>query len=381
MSGELATPPFHRPCWAEINLDAFQHNWKVLTAQVPSGHSFLAVVKANAYGHGLLPIAQAAVKAGAVYLGVSSLEEGIALRESGINAPVLILGSLFPFKNFPVLFDYHLTPTIASLFTAEALSALAVQRNETIQVHVEIDTGMGRTGVSPTTALDLLRAIVQLPGLAIEGLYTHLASADVDPDFSAAQVHAFENVVAQAAAEQIRPKWIHWANSAALFRFPEKQPVLIRPGLTLYGVAPYAAMPHAQELKPVLTWKTRIIFLKNLPSGSSISYARTWTAQRASRIATLAVGYADGLMRLLSNRGRVLIGGRRMPIVGRVTMDMTMVDVTDLESCDVGDEAVLIGNQGEAQVSAGDLAQWAETNPYEILCAISARVPRIRVHG
>jgi alanine racemase len=372
---------FHRPCWAEINLSAFQRNWQTLRAVLPAETSVMAVVKANAYGHGLIPLSQTASTCGAAYLGVSSLEEGLALRQAKIATPILILGSLFPFENFPLLFEHRLTPTIASLIMAEALSRLAVERGEKIAVHMEVDTGMGRTGVMPGTALELLHAVSKLPGLVLEGLYTHLASSDADPEFTQQQVTLFRALVQKAAAENIRPQWIHWGNSAAVFSDPAQQPSLVRPGLSLYGVPPFAKMPSAEKLEPVLRWKTRVIFLKTVPAGASVSYARTWTARRNSRVATLAVGYADGLQRVLSNRGEVLIHGRRAPILGRVTMDMTMVDVTDIAECVVGDEVVLIGSQGAASISAVELADWAGTNPYEILCAISARVPRVVTHA
>jgi alanine racemase len=372
---------FHRPCWAEVDLEAFRANWRLLKSLLPAKNSILAVVKANAYGHGIIPLSKEAVALGTAYLGVSSLEEGIALRKAGIAAPILVLGSLFPFENFPILLECQLTPTIASLVTAEALSALAQSRKQAIRVHVEVDTGMGRTGISPATALELLQAVARLPGLDLEGLYTHLASSDVDPEFTAAQVKTFEHVVTAAAAASIHPRWIHWGNSAALLRDPQCQPTLARPGLALYGVPPFVDVPQHDALQPVLSWKTRIIFLKTLPEGSSVSYARTWTAKRPSRIATLAVGYADGLPRIVSHRGHVLIQGHRAPLVGRVTMDMTMVDVTDIPECAVGDEAVLIGRQGDERLSATDLAGWAETNAYEILCGIDARVPRVILHG
>lgn len=371
---------FHRPCWAEVDVNAFRANWRLLKGLVPAKTAMLAVVKANAYGHGILPLSKAAVEEGAAYLGVSSLDEGIQLREAGITAPVLILGSLFPFENFPLLFEHRLTPTVASLMAVDALADVAQRKNQTIAVHVEIDTGMGRTGISPTTALDLLRHVQKRPGLVLEGLYTHLASSDMDPDFTAAQTALFEQVVEVAAREGIRPRWVHWGNSAAVLRTPERQPTLARPGLALYGIPPAADVPQLEKLKPVLAWKTRVIFLKSVPAGTTVSYARTWKAGRLSRIATLAVGYADGLPRLFSNCGEVLVRGRRAPIVGRVTMDMTMVDVTEIPGCAVGDEVVLIGTQNGATLSALDLSNWAETNAYEILCGIGARVPRV-YHG
>jgi alanine racemase len=340
----------------------------------------LAVVKADGYGHGLAACARATLEAGASHLGVSSIEEGIALRDQGVTAPVLLLGSLYPFDNFPVLFDYNLTPTVASQETAEALDRLARERGRRLPVHLKVDSGFGRIGVSLGRALDFIRQAQALPGLEIEGLYTHFASSDVDLPYTREQASAFRTVVRQAAEAGIRPPWIHLANSAALLRLPETHGTLVRPGISLYGIPPYAGAAQDIALKPVLAWKTRVIFLKQWPAGASVGYARTWEARRPSRIATLAVGYADGFPRLLTNRGAVLIRGLRAPVVGRVTMDMTMVDVTDLPACRVGDEAVLIGSQGAAHLSAQDLADGAETNAYEILCRIGPRVPRI-YHG
>jgi alanine racemase len=370
----------HRPCWAEIDGNALRSNWKTLRARLPKKVQMLAVVKANGYGLGLLAVSKIAVEEGAAYLGVSSVEEGIELREAGFKIPVLILGSLYPFESFPLLFKHRLTPTIASLEAAQTLGRLAVERQETFPVHLKIDSGFGRIGVSVANAPAFIAQVSKEPGLLIEGLYTHFASSDVNADFTRKQARAFLSVVEAAEALGVRPKWIHMANSSAILRFPETHGNLVRPGIAFYGVAPYAGALREVDLKPALTWKSRVIFLKTIPEGSTVSYAQTWKAKRKTRVATLAAGYADGLPRILSNKGYVLIQGQRVPILGRVTMDMTMVDVTDLPDCRVGDEAVLIGAQGEETITSLDVAKWAETNAYEILCGIGSRVPRVMVH-
>jgi alanine racemase len=385
-AAQVATPPsptsssFQRPCWVEIDVKALRSNWGALRAKLPKDVQMLAVVKANGYGLGLLTVANVAVQEGAAYLGVSSVEEGIALRESGIQTPILILGSLFPFESFSLLFKYHLTPTIASVEAAEALDQMARERRERLAVHLKIDSGFGRIGVSISNAPAFIQQVAQKPGLLVEGLYTHFASSDVDAAYTLAQAEAFFSVVQAVHTQGIRPRWIHLANSAALLRFPQTHGNMVRPGLAYYGIPPYADALSEVNLKPALTWKSRVIFLKMVPVGSSISYARTWTAKRATRVATLAAGYADGLPRIFSNRGLVLLRGRRVPILGRVTMDMTMVDVTDLPECHVGDESILLGRQGDEEITALEMAETAQTNAYEILCGIGTRVPRVMIH-
>jgi len=370
---------YYRPCWTEIHRSSFLHNLTTLRQYLSPQTELLAVVKANAYGHGMAPIASWAESGGASWLGVSSLEEGIQLRDSGISKPILVLGSLYPYDVFPILFQKQLTPTVASLEAAEALHRLAESKNKPIPVHLKIDTGFGRIGVSPSHAVEFIRQVAQKKGLLLEGIYTQFTSSDCDPDYTAWQRNAFEKILQEIQAMDIRPRWIHMANSAALLRYPETHGTLVRPGLALYGIRPAPDLPASLALQPILTWKTRIIFLKQIVQGAIVSYGNTWKSKRLSRIATLAVGYADGLPRLLSNQGFVLIQGKRAPIIGRVTMDMTMVDVTDLPECHIGEEVVLVGRQLEDQIAIEEIAKLAQTNSYEILCDIGARVPRLYV--
>jgi alanine racemase len=246
---------------------------------------------------------------------------------------------------------------------------------------LKIDSGFGRIGVSVVNAKTFLQQVAQKKGLDLEGIYTHFSSSDVDLKYTQAQAKAFREVLESGLTAGVRPKWIHMANSSAILRLPETHGTLVRPGIAYYGIPPFPGAEKMIPLQPVATWKSRVIFLKNVPEGTKISYAGTWTAKRPSRIATLAAGYADGLPRLMSNKGHVLIGGQKLPILGRVTMDMTMVDVTELAECHVGDEAVLLGRQADAEISAVEIADAAGTNPYEIICRIGERVPRVVTHG
>jgi alanine racemase len=375
-------PTFYRPCWVELDPTAFRFNFHRIQ-RIAEKAQVLAVVKANAYGHGLDAFARIAAGMHAAMLGVSSLEEGIQLRQARLKTPVLILGGLFPFENFPALFSYKLTPTLASLQGAQALDRLARRKGRRHPVHLKIDTGFGRMGVragAGGAAIAFVRQAAKLPGLVIEGIYTHFASSDVSPSYTRRQ-HAFFNEVIKAAAHSgIRPRWIHEANSSAILKYPETHGTLVRPGLALYGIAPYAGAEERLLLRPVLSWKTRVIFLKQVPEGFAVSYANTWTAKRPTTIATLAVGYADGYPRSLSNKGVVLVRGKKVPVIGRVTMDMMMVDVTEVKGVVVGDEVVLIGTQEKESILATSVADLAQTNAYEIVSRIAARVPRI-YHG
>jgi len=352
-------------------------NYRNVCSVVGPGVDVLGVVKADAYGHGAIEVARVLVAEGARWLAVSSVDEGVTLREAGLRAPrILVMGGFLPDEGRQ-LAEHQLTPVIHSLAQIRQVERLAQSSGELIRYHLKIDSGFGRIGVSLSNAPGFIRQVAGMPGLLVEGIYTHFASSDVDPDYTQAQAQAFLSVVRSAATDGIRPRWIHMANSSALLRFPETHGTLVRPGLAFYGVSPYPRSSNVVTLSPALSWKSRVIFLKSVPEGSPISYARTWSAKRPTRVATLAVGYADGLPRIVSNKGQVLIGGRRVPILGRVTMDMTMVDVTDVSDCHVGDEAVLLGRQGAEEITANDLAEWAQTSSYEILCGIAARVPRL----
>lgn len=377
LARDVGSALFLRPTWAEIDLAAFQKNLRALASFLPQRVKLMAVLKADAYGHGAAPLAAAARTAGLGGrlwgFGVSSVEEGVALRDAGVRESILILGSLYPFDSYDVVLDRALIPTVASRGSAQALAQRAEKRGRPAPCHVKIDTGMGRIGLAPSTARETLPGWVRHPWLKVEGVFTHLACAD------AAGATAQQLKVFDAALRGLKglPRCLHAANSAAVLARPGSWYDLVRPGLALYGVAPGPG--RSVPLTPVLTWKSRVVFLKTVRSGTPLSYGWTWRAGRRSRIATAPVGYADGYRRGLSNAGEVLVRGRRCPVVGRVTMDQILVDVTDTPGVDVGEEVVLIGTQGRQRITVEEVADRADTIPYEILCGISRRVPRF--HG
>jgi alanine racemase len=336
----------------------------------------MAVLKADAYGHGATPLACVTSVLGQRLwgFGVSSVEEGLALRESGRTENILILGSLFPFESYDVVLKNKLIPTVASRVSAQALSLRAIHRGSPAPCHVKIDTGMGRIGMSPLTAREVLGSLLKNPALGVEGIYTHLACADSAVD-TAHQLALFNKTL--SGIRKGSQCLLHAANSGAALARPAARYDVVRPGLVLYGVHPWPGLKRIVDLRPVLTWKTRVVFVKTIPRGTPLSYGWTWRARRRSRIATLPVGYADGYRRELSNRGEVLVKGRRCPVVGRVTMDQVLVDVTGVGGMEAGEEVVLIGSQGRERVSAEEMADRAGTIPYEIFCGLSKRVPRV----
>jgi alanine racemase len=360
---------------AEISLPALRHNLQEVTRLVgPS--TVLAVVKANAYGHGAVPVSEALLAAGARRLGVATVAEGLELRAAGIAAPVMVLGGVFP-EEIPVLLDGGLTPVLHS---REAILAVAHavgsrHRSRPLPVHLKIDTGMSRLGLPPDDVLSLLRS--SWPAmLQVEGLMSHLARAD-EPETTPTedQLARFRALLDAVKSLGLTVPLAHIAGSAAILRFPSSHFNMVRPGLMLYGYAPDSA--PAATLRPALTWKTRIVQVKRIRAGQAVSYGGTFVAARPSTLAVLPVGYADGYGRGLSNNGRVLIGGRPAPVVGRVCMDLTIVDVTDHPPPHPGDAVVLLGEQGPARITADDLATWLGTISYEVLCRIGRRVVRV----
>ncbi|MDR3306703.1 MAG: alanine racemase [Endomicrobium sp.] len=370
---------FFRQTWVEIDKSDFHFNLKKIREYLAKDTKIIAVVKADAYGHDGIALAKEAQAAGLQWLAVSSIEEGIQLREAGIKANILILSNIFPFENFQVAIAHCLTPTISTMTGLMALEELAVKLDKKINFHLQVDTGMGRIGTLPEAAYPILQKISQTPEVYMSGMYTHFAVADTDAVFTKAQLDVFTKIVKFAKVNLGLRFIAHSANSVALFKYKRSHLDLVRPGLSLYGLSPFKHSDRFLKLKPVLSWKTKTTFLKKVPSGFCVSYGRTFVTSKTSIIATLPIGYADGLNRLLSNRGDVLIGGKRCPIVGRITMDMTMVDVTDVKGVSLGDEAVIIGTQGSEQIKTDELAKLQDTINYEVTCAISSRVPRIIV--
>jgi len=335
------------------------------------------VVKADAYGHGAVAVTEALEKMGVARFGVATVQEGITLREAGFRVPILIMGAWLPEHGSEIL-NYRLTPIIYDADAAERLARLLPSDMRPYPVHIKTDTGMGRLGLSPEQTLSLLQSPPLRGPLRAEGLMTHLADADnEDPAYTKAQIQRFQGLVDQIERGGFRIPLIHAANSAAILFHPSAHFTSVRPGIMLYGYHTASPDRDAPDLVPVLRLTTKVVQVRGLPSGQRISYNGAFTTTRPSRIAVLPVGYADGYSRLLSNRGAVLIKEQRAPVVGRVCMDMTMVDVTDVADVRPGDEAVLIGQQGAQSISAVDLAAWLDTIPYEILCGIGPRVPRI----
>ncbi|MFC1679054.1 alanine racemase [Elusimicrobiota bacterium] len=370
-------PRLYRPTWCEIDLRVLRSNLRRLRRLA----NVMFVVKADGYGHGAVRVARAALGSGAVsWLGVSSVEEGAVLREAGITGPILILGSLYPFESTLAAIRYGLTPTVASLEGARRIVRAAGhlgrshRRRLPLACHLKIDTGMGRIGVRWPAGSEVAEYLARSRGVRLEGVYTHLARSENDAAYTRGQLARFRKAVAGLEAARQRPALRHAANSAGALRFPESRWDLIRPGLAAYGLL--------GDFRPVLSLKTRIVFLKNVKAGTSIGYGTHYRTRRPARIATLPIGYGDGLPRLLSLGGgrprpAVLVRGRRCPMVGALTMDMMMVDVTGVREAKVGEEAVLIGRSGSAVVTAGELAKAAKTIPYEIVTSLSARVPRV----
>ncbi|MCL6591509.1 MAG: alanine racemase [Firmicutes bacterium] len=369
-----------RPVWVEVDLDAIRHNVGEVRRLVGQRTKIMAVVKADGYGHGAIPVARAALDAGAEWLGVSLPEEGIALRRAGIAAPILVLGPLQPEQVEPVL-DHDLTPTVCHRASAEALAAAAGARGRKVSVHVKVDTGMGRIGLAPAEVLSFAAWLRTLPGVELGGVFSHLARADErDKTHAETQLRIFEEVCAALRAAGIESGLRHLANSAAIIDLPRAHLDMVRAGIMIYGLRPSAEVDLARvALRPALSLHARVVFVKRVPAGTGISYGHAYHTKAPATIATLPIGYADGWTRLLSGKAEVIIGGRRYPMVGRICMDQAMVDLGDDETY-VGAEAVLIGRQGAEEITADDVAARLGTINYEIVCMISDRVPRI-YHG
>jgi alanine racemase len=372
----LHLPASDRPTAAMVDLGALGHNYQEVVRRA-KGRKVLAVVKAQAYGHGAVRVSRRLLELGAHMLGVALVEEGRELREAGIDAPILVMGSILPGQAEAAAF-LRLTPAVFTVPVAEAFSEAARKLKTKISVHVKIDTGMGRIGVLPEDAPDFIAALRGLPGLDVEGLMTHFADADLcDKQFASRQMDRFESLLRELAGRGIDIPVRHAANSAAMLDFPRALFTMVRPGLMLYGYDPVEGGTGDADLKPVMSLVTRIAFLKKVPAGVPISYGRTFVTKQESLIATLPIGYADGLSRALSNRAEALVRGRRVPIAGRVCMDMCMIDVTEVPGVREGDEAVLLGSQGGERITADEIALKTGTIPYEVLCGIGSRVPRI----
>lgn len=366
---------------AEINLSNLIHNLNQVRAKIPPGCKVLAVVKANAYGHGSIEISRELVNAGVDMLGVATVNEGVLLRDAGIEKDILVLGVINE-DCVPDIIKWRMTPVVYTLPLAELLSDAAVHAGVTLPVHVKIDTGMKRIGVDSDDAVDFVSAISKFKGIRIDGVMSHFAEADLDDkDFVMEQFGRFMSSCKGMEQAGIRIPLKHVANSAAIIDMKETHLDMVRPGIMLYGYSPSPRLEKKVDLKHVMAVKSRIIYLKRVPPKTGISYGRIFTTSRETMVATLPVGYADGYSRSLSNTGQVIIRGMRAPVIGRVCMDMTMVDVTDIPGAAVGDEVTIIGGMDDkgTGISANDIARWTGTISYEVLCRIGERVDRMYV--
>ena len=365
-----------RNAWAEIDLNAVAHNIKEAKKKNVPGTKLCAVVKADAYGHGAVPVAKAALAAGADFLAVALLQEAIELRDADIDAPILILGALQEEYAEETVF-YGVSQALFTLASAKALSAAAVKLGKKAKVHLAIETGMNRIGVLPEYAGEFAAQVRALPGIEIEGVFSHFAMADAkDKAYCREQYAKFQKALFQISAQGIEIPIKHISNSATISEVPEMQLDMVRQGITLYGLWPSEDVEHCLDYQPVMKLKTKIAFIKQIEPGETVGYGRTFTAERTMKIATLPLGYADGISRQLSNRGYVLIRGQKAPIVGRVCMDQFMVDVTEISEVAIGDEVLVFGGQ---EMPIEQVAEWMDTISYEVLCVISKRVPRIYI--
>ena len=365
-------------CWAEIDLAVLERNLRLIRASLPAHMRYVAVVKADAYGHGLHQTAARLMHAGADLFAVANLAEAAALREIGPGWPVLLLSPLLPEEDRHVL-DYEVAVTVSSASEVDRLNEAARAAGRTLTIHLKIDTGMGRLGVWHDEAPALYRKIQAAAHLKLAGVFTHFCSPDVDAAFTAEQRRRFLAALDACEGIDLGALFIHADNSAGLETIEVAGPFnAVRVGLLQFGILPHAGSLLSQvQAEPVFSFRTRVGLVKNLPAGTGVSYGRTHTLTRPTTVAILTAGYGDGLPRAASNRGHVLIRGQRCPILGRVTMDQTIVDVTDVHGVVAGDEAVLVGRQEGAQIGLAEFSAWADTIPWETLCSVTKRVPRL----
>ncbi len=369
---------FLRPTVAEIDLDALAHNYHQIRSRVHPGVRILAVVKDNAYGHGAVVIARELERLGVDLLGVAIVGEGVELRDGGIKKPILILTGIYE-EEIDSVIEYDLIPMVFDGEIGKSLSDKADRRNRRVKVHLKFDTGMGRLGVPIEGAQKFLEQMKGFPNLVIDGVASHFSM--VDDEYTRSQLKAYKGVAELFREEGIRPTYWHISSSAPMVDFPDSWFNLVRPGIMIYGSYPNRDYIGRIALKPVMQLKTTIGCLKKVPAGTKISYGGTYITQRESLIATLPIGYGDGYNRLLSNRGEVLLRAKRVPVVGRICMDMTMVDVTDVDEVSPGDEVVLMGKQGGDEITVEEIAEKIGTISYEVLCTVGKRVPRVYVRG
>jgi len=366
----------NRAVWAEVNLAAITHNIREIKSKVQGSAKFCAVVKANAYGHGVIPVAKTAIEAGADYLAVAILNEALELRHAGFLEPILILG-FTPNDQAEQVVEYDIEQAVFTMEAAEALAKAAARQNKIAKIHLKVDTGMSRIGVPPAQAGELASKIQAMPNIEIVGMFSHFATADSeDKSFAYEQLAQFKIAIARIESNGIDVPIKHIANSATILEIPEAHFDMVRAGVILYGLWPSEEVKKEIDLRPAMQLKAKVAYVKTMPANRGISYGQIFRTKRESKIATIPIGYADGWTRLLTGKVRVQINGKLAPIVGKICMDQCMVDVTDIDEVKVDDEVVLFGSE---QVTIDDIANLLGTINYEIVCMVGKRVPRVYV--
>ncbi len=373
--------------WAEISLDNLEHNYKVLRSKVPADCRFMGVVKADAYGHGAVPVSRRLVELGADYLAVSNIEEAIQLRQAGIRGPILILGYT-PVKHAEDLAKAGLRQEVHSLDYARALNEALKGLKRRLRIHLKLDTGMSRLGFfayNCERTLEELKEIASMEQLIIEGVFTHFPVADTmdwpAKNFTQTQFERFQAMLSAMEGAGIKPEIRHCSNSGASIQYPQYAMDMIRPGIATYGVLPSEDLRGLIDLKPVMSLRSTIFQIRDFEPNITVSYGRTYATEDPTRIAVVGIGYADGLQRSFSGNISFLLHGKRVPQIGRICMDMCMVDITRVEDAKVGDEVTIFGTDGEDAIEVSSLSSRLRTIPYEILCDINKRIPRIYLDG
>lgn len=368
------------PAWVEIDLDAARRNFERIRGMLPPGVEILFVVKADAYGHGAVSLSRLAAECGVSILGVATVDEGRELRRAGIALPILVLSPVLV-RELDWALESDLAVTASSLEFAEAANDAANRKGTICRMHVEVDTGMGRTGLPEECAFDVISEMVSLPYVHLEGIFTHFPVSDSDDAYTEAQVASFKKLVERLASGGTDFRYVHCANSAAIINFPSSYFNLVRPGLLVYGHTSNPTLRLRTDVEPIMSFKARIVLIRDMPAGASVSYGRTFITDKPIRMGIVPVGYGHGLSHRLSNRGRILVKGRLAPIIGRVTMDMSMIDLSEFPDVQVGDEVVIFGRQGSGEITLDEVADCEGTLNYEVLCRISKRVPRIYIRS
>ncbi len=363
-----------RPTHLEVDLEQLATNYKVIKAHC--GCAVMAVIKADAYGHGIVAVAERLSREGASYFGVAYLEEALLLREEGIKTPILVMGGILG-ERIHLYIEHNITLAASSIEKVLAIEEVAKSLNQRAVVHLKIDTGMGRIGVQPRSVQRFIDVVKGCEHIDVEGVFTHFANADAQNlDHARVQYDRFQTALAQMREAGLEIPWIHTANSGAIIQLPESHQNMVRAGISLYGVYPSEHVKHRLPIQPVMRWSSKVVYFKVLEEGSPVGYGSKWVAPKRTRIVTVPVGYGDGYHRRMSGCAQVLIRGKRYPVVGSICMDQIMVDIGWDEVYN-GEEVVLLGTQGTEEITVEELARWAETITYEILTSINLRVTRV----